>query len=147
MGIITGKWLLPSSSLPRAERVTSHWVANQLRHATGLQVEERDGVVSVPLLKEKLFDWVIGDEAVAVDGYAPAHPYLWENLDRIMIHAGCTCSEEAWRWRSSPTHSDLRKPWNELSARDRFLLSGRSMSLWRLFGGRYGRNTGSRAHG
>jgi len=133
MGIITGKWLLPSSSHLGAEGITPRWVAERLREATGLYAEARaDGVVCIPALREKLFDWVIEDGAVSVDGYAPAHPYLWENLDAVMTEAGCTRTEDPWRWQPDPTRTGLRKQWKALPPRNRLILSQPLIRFHRL---------------
>lgn len=70
--------------------------------------------VELPLLGEALFDWVFDAQRIEVFGFAPAHPYLWENLDATLAVLGGRAVAQAPYWRPDARLAALRKPWHEL---------------------------------
>jgi hypothetical protein len=136
MGIITGTWLFPSYFHPKGEQITSGTIAQRLHEATGLRIElQADGGLRFPLLREKLFDWEFGERSITVYGYVPAHPYLWENLDAVMILLGGARDHAIYKWKPNPSHTRLRTRWNTLRPRDRFILMTPSIVGTRPFDG------------
>lgn len=124
MSLVVGSWFMRQpESMPLAV------VAERLRAATGLAIDARpaQGALRIPTLREELFDWTSADGMVAVHGFMPAHPYLWENLDAVMGAAGGQRSTANHVWRPNPAHARLRAPWSALSSMDRFILSSRSI--------------------
>jgi hypothetical protein len=123
MGITISTWLLPSSFHPRGDRITSAVIAQRLRAVTGLQIEtQKDGGLRFPDIREKLFDWEIEEHSITVYGYTPAHPYLWENLDAIMVSLGGKRDDVPYKWKPDPAYLRLRTRWNALPALDRLIL-------------------------
>ena len=78
--------------------------------------------VDAPLLRESPFDWTLEPGSIGVFSFAPAHPYLWENLDAAMSTLGGRVVAEAPYWRPNPRNHWLRRRWRELSAAQRWLL-------------------------
>jgi hypothetical protein len=136
MGIITNTWVLPSSFPPRDEPLTPAAIAQRLRTATGLEIIiDIHGGLRFPAIREKLFDWELGERSITVYGYAPAHPYLWENLDAVMMSLGGERDNAAYRWKPNPAHARLRTRWNALSPHDRVILTIPSIIGMRPFDG------------
>lgn len=120
MGLTFGQWRLEvPGPLPLAS------IEQGLRLATGLAIEPppRGGGLRFPLLREELFDWALDDARVSVFGFAPPHPYVWENLDAVMTALGGRPTDDATAWRPSPNRAGLRTRWSALSRRDRWLLA------------------------
>lgn len=124
MGLVVGAWLVGH---PDSIRLAG--VAERLRVATGLEIETQptEDALRIPALREELFDWTLASGAVTVHGFAPAHPYLWENLDAVMSEAGGHRSAAGHLWQPNPSHARLRARWSTLSSSDRFVLSMRSI--------------------
>lgn len=66
-------------------------------------------------------------DALTLHGYIPAHPYLWENLDRVMTALDGLCGAEPISWQPRAEDAILRRRWNALSRRDRWLLRRASL--------------------
>jgi hypothetical protein len=138
MGIIVGTWHFGETQgdLPGDRSSAVAAIAVRLQAATGLRVEQReDGTLRIPTGRltfltpgEELFDWAFNDHTVTVHSGIPAHPYLWENLDAVMMAAGGRRDSDVCVWQPNPTHARLRTCWDTLSPRDRFLLA--IPSLW-----------------
>lgn len=111
MALVVGCWRFDG----RAPELRQ--VAEALGARTGLAVlcppSDRPRV-ELPLLGEALFDWVLEPQRIEVFGYAPAHPYLWENLDATLAALGGRAVAQAPYWRADTRLSALRKPWREL---------------------------------
>jgi hypothetical protein len=120
MGLTFGCWRLTGSG-PLELAV----IERGLRLATGLSVEPpgRGAGLRFPLLRQDLFDWGLDDAGVSVFGFAPPHPYVWENLDAVITALGGQPTDDATAWRPSPGHAGLRTRWSALSRRDRWLLA------------------------
>lgn len=135
MGLVLGKWrFADASQLPATQAI-----ANGLTHATGLRVScsdsgtESDERIDIPFLRESLFDIERIDSAITLCGYIPAHPYLWENLDRVLSELGGKIELAETHWRPNSKYHHLRRPWQALTPRQRFLLRLPTLGASRLF--------------
>jgi hypothetical protein len=126
VGVVRGRWAFAGRAAPPS----SATIATELATATGLAVvnhdarEERDERIDVATINEALFD-MERDTAAAtltLSSFIPAHPYLWENLDRVLTGLGGCIDSGGSLWRPSPRLRDLRRPWDSLTPRQRFLL-------------------------
>lgn len=121
MALVIGEWRFQSGAVPDLPAI-----ADALRRAMRLEVTEegagREAALFVPKLGERLFDWQLEPDRIAVHSFAPAHPYLWEHLDAVLGAAGGRIGEAAQFWRPDPARATLRRPWPELTLRERFLL-------------------------
>jgi len=126
VGVVRGRWIFAG----RSEPPSSATIATELAKATGLVVvnhdarQERDERIDVATINESLFD-MERDTAVAtltISSFIPVHPYLWENLDRVLSELGGCVESGATLWRPSPRFKNLRRPWDALTSRQRFLL-------------------------
>jgi hypothetical protein len=144
VGIVVGTWHFGETrgDLPGDEASAVAAIAVRLQAATGLRVEQReDGTLRVPKLGrltflasgEELFGWVFSDQTVTVYAGIPAHPYLWENLDSVMTTAGGRRDTDVCVWQPNPAQARLRRRWDTLSPRDRFLLAMPSLMGTRPF--------------
>jgi hypothetical protein len=84
------------------------------------------------MLGESLFDieWVGGE--VTFYSAVPAHPYLWENLDRVLVALGGRQMSDETYWRPDARFRRLRKPWDELSGLQKWLLRFPTIGVSRL---------------
>jgi hypothetical protein len=132
MGLIYGEWRFPGATPPAPAAI-----ARALGEATGLDVRlETQGadaavVIVVPLLGQRLFKWRIDGDLLAVHGFVPAHPYLWENLDAVLRGLGGVPGPEEHAWRPDARHAGLRRPWQALGAAPRLLLRLPTIGAWR----------------
>ena len=124
MGLVVGKWLFENSDrVPPTEAL-----AAALANATGLQVTHQvDGGepharIEVPLLGEALFDIERAGDEITFYSHIPAHPCLWENLDRVLSALGGRRVPDATCWRPDGRFRHVRKAWGELSAAQQWLL-------------------------
>lgn len=119
MGLTVGIWRFPDRDPPGIGEVRQ-----ALEAATGLPVElSPDGrVLDLPSLRQVLLGWEYEADALTLHGYIPAHPYLWENLDRVMTTLGGICSADPISWRPRAGDAFLRRRWDALSRRDHWLL-------------------------
>jgi hypothetical protein len=128
MGVIVATWSFADCAPDLAK------VWRGLTTVTGLTIEQDSAdSLRIPELRESLFDWVFTGPNVTVHGFVPAHPYVWENLDAVMTAAGGKLVHADHLWRPNAAHARLRKPWRELSGRDRALLRLPSLAGWRPF--------------
>ena len=134
MGLVIGTWLFQTpADLPSSRRV-----ASGLASATGLSFNctdsehEADERIVVDRLGEALFDIERQDSILTLCSGMPAHPYLWENLDRVLTQLGGHVAIEANRWRPDPRHYHLRRAWHELTTRQRILLRLPTIGVWRV---------------
>lgn len=127
MGIVVGSWHFDGVErvLPGDELLAIAALGSRLQAATGLRVELRDAgrTLRIPTLREELFDFNLKASTVTVHGFAPVHPYLWENLDGVMTAAGGRVDTAGHVWKPDPGHIGLRARWETLSSRDRFVLA------------------------
>lgn len=118
MGLIAVTWRFAERSPPTIDEVEQ-----VLREATGLRIERGDDrELSVPLLGELVLGWEYDGNALTLLGGIPRHPYLWENLDRVMIALGGLREESLRGGIPEPGDAALRTSWDALSPRDRWLL-------------------------
>lgn len=123
MGLVVGKWQFENrEQVPSAEAL-----ANALAEATKLHVTHQleHGArerIEIPLLRESLFDIERAEGEMTFYSHIPAHPYLWENLDRVLVALGGQRRLDATCWRPDDRFRQVRRPWDELSARQRWLL-------------------------
>ena len=107
MGLVVGSWTFAAGApgLPV--------VVDALRTQTGFTIVLSStgevARVDVPLLRESLFDWALAPGSIGVCSFAPAHPYLWENLDAAMSMLGGRVAAEAPYWRPNPRNRGLRR--------------------------------------
>ena len=127
MGIVVGSWHFDAAQpgLPGDELSAIAALGSRLQAATGLRVELRDAgrTLRIPTLREELFDFDLKGGTVTLHGFAPVHPYLWENLDGVMTAAGGRRDTADHVWKSDPDRVGLRVRWDTLSSRDRFVLA------------------------
>jgi len=146
VGVIVGTWHFGGTrDLPGDDLSAVAAIARRLEASTGLRVElqtvigwrveqrHEDQTLRIPTLRQDLFDWVFGDRTIAVHGFIPEHPYLWENVDAVITAAGGCCDTAAHGWQPNPAHARLRTHWDTLSPRDRFLLAMPSLLGTRPF--------------
>ena len=130
MGLVVGDWVFPTGEAPDLPTI-----AAGLRVGTGLVVAaEGTGAsttLSIPKVGERLFDWGIEHGRVAVHGFGPAHPYIWENLDAVLGAMGGHVSDIPPTWRPNPALAELRRPWLSLTRRQRTLLKLPTMGALR----------------
>jgi hypothetical protein len=134
MGLIYGEWIFAAGTVPAPAAV-----ASALAEATGLEVRllpsdaAPDEAISVelPQLGEKLVKWRREGDRLAVHGFVPAHPYLWENLDTVMVGLGGACGPAEHGWRPQPDHAGLRRPWAGLTPAQRVLMQLPTLGAWR----------------
>ena len=129
MGLVVGDWVFPTGEAPDLRTI-----ATGLRASTGLVVAESTGApttLSIPKVRERLFDWRIEHGRVAVHGFGPAHPYIWENLDAVLRAMGGDVSDTLTAWRPNPDLAELRRPWLSLTRRQRTLLKIPTMGALR----------------
>jgi hypothetical protein len=146
VGVEIGIWHFGETQgdLPRDVLSAIAAMARRLEAATGLPVEQRNEgrTLRVPALREEWmndpalrdepFDCACTDRTITVLGFVPAHPYLWENLDAAMTAAGGRRNAVSFGGRPNPAHARLRRHWDTLSSRDRFLLAMPSLLGARL---------------
>ena len=126
MGVVRGRWAFGGHLAPPS----SVTIARELARATGLAVvnrdaaEERDERIEVGTIDESLFDLERDNAAasLALSSFIPAHPFLWENLDRVLSDLGGRVEAGAGLWYPSPEFERLRRPWSALTRRQRLLL-------------------------
>ena len=144
MGVISGTWHFDETQggLPGDQLSAVATIGRRLEAATGLRVElirwgveERleDHTLRIPALREELLHWVFNDRTITVHGFIPEHPYLWENLDAVMMAAGGRRDTTVLGWRPNPAHARLRVRWDTLPSHDRFLLRMPSLLGMRPF--------------
>ena len=130
MGLVVGDWVFPTGEAPDLPTIVAG-----LQASTGLVVvAEGTGastMVSIPKVGERLFDWRIEHDRVAVHGFGPAHPYVWENLDAVLRAMGGHVSDTLTAWRPNPSLAELRRPWLSLTRRQRTLLKIPTMGALR----------------
>lgn len=132
MGVVYGEWVFPAGAVPAPEAVVERLGARM-----GLPIEsshdDAGRLISadVAVLGESLFDWEVWDERIAVCSFIPAHPYLWAQLGAAMSDLGGRVSEAGNAWRSEPDNEIFRRPWGELSRRQRLILRLPTIGTWR----------------
>lgn len=116
MRLTVGMWCFPDRDPPGIGEVRQ-----ALEAATGLPAEpSADGkVLDLPSLREALRGWEYEANALTLHGSIPAHPYLWESLDRVMTALGGLCGADPISWRPRAEGAVLRRRWDALSRRDR----------------------------
>ncbi len=97
-------------------------MAEALRAATGLKVDLENGRLRFPELGLEFWGYLIEDNGCELLSPIPAHPYTWENLDRVMTTLGGERDGDPIMWRPSPEDAALRVRWDELPSRDQRLL-------------------------
>lgn len=97
-------------------------VAEALREATGLEVDHENGRLRFPELGLEFWGYLVEGESCEVLSPIPAHPYPWENLDRVMTALGGERDDDPIMWRPSPMDAALRMRSDALPSRDRRLL-------------------------
>lgn len=134
MGLVVGKWRFESSDrIPSTEAL-----ATALANATRLQVTHQvdDGEqhtrIDIPILGEALFDIERAGAEVTFYSHIPAHPYLWENLDRVLVALGGQRLSDETCWHPDERFRHVRKPWDELGAAQKWLLRFPTIGASRL---------------
>lgn len=117
MGVVCGKWNFADGEPPGAEVV-----AEALRAATGLAVNVDEGRLRFPELGLEFWGYMVEGGSCEVLSPIPAHPYTWENLDRVMTALGGVRDDDPIMWRPSSQDAALRVRWDELPSRDQRLL-------------------------
>lgn len=127
MALILASWRFADEPPGVAE------IARTLSRQTGLEstLIGTGQRLRIPTLHEELFDWLREPHRVEVSGFAPAHPYLWENLDASICALGGEREGLAYAWQPATDFRGLRRPWRELGARDRWLLRLPSIGMSR----------------
>lgn len=118
MGLIAVTWRFTEREPPTIDEVE-----RSLREATGLQIERGDErELMIPLLGELVLGWEYDAGKLRLLGGIPRHPYLWENLDRVMAALGGVREASLTGGIADPADLALRTRWDALSPRDRWLL-------------------------
>lgn len=120
MGIVVGNWHFPDGLPPNFRTI-----ADALHEATGLEARlTHDGLrLELLPLHVGVFEPHTEDHLFSVRGFLPPHPYLWENLDRVLNGFGGICqTDDLIHWQPNPADAALRTEWKNLSPRDRRLL-------------------------
>ena len=124
MGLTTGKWRFDERT--RVPSVPA--LAKALAGATGLHVNhtigdvEHNSRIEVPVIRAFVFDIEPEGSDLGLLGPFTPHPYLWENLDRVLEGFGGRRVLDESNWAPDARFQHLRKPWAQLSARQRLLL-------------------------
>jgi hypothetical protein len=124
VAVVRGRWVFAGNSTPPL----SATIATELSRITGLRVVNRDSAnqrdewIDVGTIDESLFDLERDAATLALSSFVPAHPYLWENLDRVLSGLGGCVQSGAGLWQPTPTFERLRGPWDTLTSRQRVLL-------------------------
>jgi hypothetical protein len=101
-------------------------IASGLREATGLEVRFTQGGARLELLPLHvgIYEPYIQECLSSIRGFEPPHPYLWENLDRVLTGFGGVCqTDDPIYWQPKPEDATLRTRWENLPGWDRRLLS------------------------
>jgi hypothetical protein len=118
MGLIAVTWRFADRAPPAIDEAE-----RSLREATGLEIKRsEDHELAIPLLGELVLGWEYGPDTLTLLGGIPRHPYLWENLDRVMAALGGIRDERPTGGIANPADATLRTRWDALSPRDRWLL-------------------------
>lgn len=112
MGVVQAAWAGAAPDPARA--------ATALAEATGLAVSAEPDGLYLPRLGERVFEWEANATGLRCAGFAPAHPYLWENLDAVIAALGGARVAGPTLWSS--THPGLRRPWSALPRQTQWLL-------------------------
>jgi hypothetical protein len=133
VGLIRGEWLFTTSTPPGLKEIAEAFAAR-----TGLEVRCDDdtdpGWLDIPLLNESLFDLEYHPpDRVVLHSFIPAHPYLWTQLDKVMIGLGATASSDPCAWTPDALSDSLDRPWATLTRKQRFALRRRAIGGWRPF--------------
>jgi hypothetical protein len=124
---VRGKWAFPEGSAPPSAAT----VATALAKVTGLRVSIDDARIHVAIIEESLFDIECEVNSLELSSFIPAHPYLWENLDRVLSELGGQIQPDEIYWRPQPQLHHLRRSWHDLTRRQRFLLRLPTLGAWR----------------
>ena len=124
MGLVIGKWQFENRGrVPSTEALASALAdATKLQVAHQLEGGTRHERIDVPILGASLFDIERAEGELTFHSYIPAHPYLWENLDRVLVALGGQRRSDETCWRPDDRFRHLRMPWDELSAKQKWLL-------------------------
>ncbi len=132
VGVTVGEWVFSGHDAPDLAAI-----GDALRRNTGLVVEEdhrwAPPALTVPALRETLFDWEIAPDRITVHSFIPAHPFLWEHLDMALAAFGGMPSGDAIAFRPDPSRAWLRRRWDALSRRNRRILGLPSVLAARPF--------------
>lgn len=133
MGVVVGAWAFRGRTPPGPVEV-----ARAFQDGTGLEtivMHEGRTMKVVPLYLE-LFEPYITEHDFTLQGFAPPHRHLWENLDRVMTSLGGVRSADASTWKPDPADAALRRRWGEPSAKDRRELGLDTLEIaWRFLSG------------
>jgi hypothetical protein len=133
MGLVGGKWSFARGLGPPSTAT----IAAALARATGLRVTCRDANkpcderIDVATIDESLFDIERDADSLLLHSFIPAHPYLWENVDRVLEELGGRVELRDVYWRPQERFTHLRRPWPELSRRQQLLLQLPTIGAWR----------------
>lgn len=124
MGLVVGKWQFENRDrVPSTEALATALAEATKLHVTHqLEHDARHERIEIPLLGESLFDIERAEGEMTFYSHIHAHPYLWENLDRVLVALGGQRRPDATCWRPDERFRQVRRPWDELSARQRWLL-------------------------
>ena len=130
MGLVRGEWTFPKADAPSVDAVVD---ALQLRSGVDVSRSREDGdvCVALPLLKEILFEWQRDPERISVHGPIPPHPYLWTQLNAVMIGFGGRPTRNTLAFLPESPAAELNRPWAELTSMQRFALRLRPVYGWR----------------
>jgi len=134
MGLVVGRWQFENrEQVPSTEALATALAAATRLHVTfQLEHDARHDRIEIPLLGESLFDIESAEGEMTFYSHIPAHPYLWENLDRVLVALGGQRRSDATCWRPDDRFRQVRRPWDELSAPQRWLLRFPTVGASRL---------------
>ena len=133
MGVVGAKWSFAGNSAPPAIAT----LAGELAKVTGLNVTWRDASeqftarIDVATIDQSLLLIDREADSLMLHGFVPAHPYLWENVDRVLTQLGGVREVGEIFWQPEERFHHLRRAWAELSRRQQFLLSLPTVGAWR----------------
>jgi hypothetical protein len=102
-------------------------IADTLATAMDIEVlcidsEEGSPFIDIPVIGESLCDVEYSESDITIYTHMPAHPYLWENLDRTMSELGGNLVAGETYWRPRQRFHHLRMPWPQLTILQKFIL-------------------------
>ena len=132
MGSIRGEWVFPDGATPSLETVIEALGSRMGLAVTSIHDDEGTLLrADVPVINEMLFAWERQPERILVFSLLPGHPYLWAQLNAVMVDSGGKLSDTVSAWRPELDTGALERPWSKLSGRQRFILQLPTIGSWR----------------
>jgi hypothetical protein len=132
MGLVYGEWIFENADPPAVKHIASDFESQ-----TGLKtdyIESDDSVeIIIPLLKERLFNWEYKNGKLSTNCLIPENPYIWGNLNRIILKYGGSISDNPIAWKPSRDSQIFHKRWSDISKSQQFIIKHLAFGPWRPF--------------